>query len=62
MQIKIFETYSNSDGEKTLNEFLAGEGRGIAVDEIFTAACATEHYARHFVTVVYQVLEQAPAA
>lgn len=61
MQIAVFETYVDSDGQANLNRLLAEEGRSIAVDKIYTAAAATEYYARHFVTVVYATLEKAPA-
>lgn len=61
MQIKVFETFqANQRGQDDLNTFLAGEGRSIVVREIFTAAAATESTCRHFVTIVYDTLEQAP--
>ena len=59
MQIKVFETWQG--GQEKMNEFLVGEGRSIAVREIFTTAAATESNCRHFVTIVYDTLEQAPA-
>jgi hypothetical protein len=60
VQVKIFETFQDAQGQDKLNQFLQGDGRVIAVDKIFTAATATESFARHFITVVYNTLEQAP--
>lgn len=64
MKIAVFETQQSNDdgikGLKALNEFLAGDGSLITVDRIMTAGGGTHSYARHWVTVVYDTLEQVP--
>lgn len=64
MKVAVFETQQSNDsgirGLKELNEFLAGDGTLINVDKIMTAGGGTDSYARHWVTVIYDTLEQAP--
>ena len=58
MRVKIFETTENDPGE--LNKFLAQDSKTVFIDKFFTAAAATEYTTRHYVTVVYHTIEQAP--
>lgn len=61
MRIAVFETFNDDGATEKLNALLSQDGKTIVVDKIYTAAAATESYARHFVTVVYSTLEQAPS-
>jgi hypothetical protein len=59
MQVKIFETSGEQD-PKALNEFLAQDGKTILVDRLHTAGARGQYTERHWVTVEYRNLEQAP--
>ncbi len=59
MKIKVFEHRDMAEQERAVNEFLAQDGRTIAVDKIFTAAGGDRYSVWHYITVLYMPLEQA---
>lgn len=59
MKVAIFEVTDNEQAVK-LNEFLAEDGKTIAVDRLYTAAAGSQYTKCHYITVVYRTLEQVP--
>lgn len=61
MHIKVFETFNGGDKVlREMEELFAQDGKTLRINQILTAASATESYSRHFVTVTYEIFETAP--
>jgi hypothetical protein len=60
MHIDVFET-TDPKQLKALKDLVAGDGKTISIDKIYTSSCGYTHGYYHYVTVTYHTLEQAPA-